>query len=172
MEDLAQQEGIQSLVCLPMGKGNEREGIISAYFPSAEGAPDEQVQHRLSREMNDGLAETLSALGWQIDRMKILLSGGRLEKLGNEARMSRRMVRETCMDVREVIDGLRPDVGHEGGLASALEEYVADFEIRTGIQTVLKLEPNPPPFSEEAELQLLRIVQEALINVRKHASAG
>jgi signal transduction histidine kinase len=130
-----------------------------------------EERYRLSREMHDGLAQTLSALGWQLDRLKKMVADGRLEVLEPEIALGQRMVREAYMDAREAIDGLRLVVDHSGGLASALAEYIADFERRTGIEATLELEQELPPISAEAELQLLRIVQEALINVRKHAMA-
>jgi len=128
-------------------------------------------RYRLSREMHDGLAQTLGALGWQLDRVQKLLAEGRLETVDEELQIGRRMVREAYTDIREAIDGLRLDVDHTGGLASALDEYIIDFEQRTGIKTLLDFGESLPPLSTEAELQLLRIVQEALINVRKHAGA-
>ncbi|MFZ5918757.1 MAG: GAF domain-containing sensor histidine kinase [Chloroflexota bacterium] len=131
-----------------------------------------EERYRLSREMHDGLAQTLSALGWQLDRAHRLLAENRLEALQEDLALGRRMVRDAYMDVREAIDGLRLTVEHRGGLPAALEEYVADFEIRTGIGTVLEIEGNESPLPAEMELQLLRIVQEALTNARKHAAAS
>jgi signal transduction histidine kinase len=130
-----------------------------------------EERYRLSREMHDGLAQTLSALGWQLDRLKTLAADGRLETLEQELALGRRMVREAYTDVREAIDGLRLEIDHVGGLPSALEEYVAEFGRRTGIEVALELAQDLPQLSAETELQLLRIVQEALINVRKHAAA-
>jgi signal transduction histidine kinase len=77
------------------------------------------------------------------------------------------------MDVREAIDGLRLAADHAGGLTSVLAEYVEDFEDRSGIETDFQVDSAAaaPPLAPEAELQLLRIVQEGLTNVRKHASA-
>ena len=131
-----------------------------------------EERYRLSREMHDGLAQTLGVLGWQLDHLQKLMAEGRLEAAEETLSVGRRMVREAYVDVREAIDGLRLVVDHSGGLASALEEYVADFEQRTGIEISLELGSDLPSLPVEAELQLLRIAQEALANVRKHAAAG
>jgi two-component system nitrate/nitrite sensor histidine kinase NarX len=54
-----------------------------------------------------------------------------------------------------------------------LAEYVEDFEDRTGIETDFQVGETVDrlALAPEAELQLLRIVQESLTNVRKHAGA-
>jgi len=130
-----------------------------------------EERYRLSREMHDGLAQTLSALGWQLDHLKMLLERGEREQMAQELTDTRQMVREAYMDVREAIDGLRLAVDHPGGLAAALAEYVADFEKRTGIIASFEADAEQYPLSPQAGLHLLRIVQEGLTNVRKHAAA-
>ncbi len=130
-----------------------------------------EERYRLSREIHDGLAQTLGALGWQIDRIKQMLDEGRLEEATAELEQGRRMVREAYADVREAIDDLRLDIEQAGGLATALAEYAADFERRSGVAVTLNLTPDLPCLTASAELQLLRIAQEALTNVRKHAQA-
>ena len=84
---------------------------------------------------------------------------------------SRQMVREAYMNVREAIDGLRLQSEHEGGMMAALKEYITDFEDRTDIKTSLEISRGEVSFTAETELQLMRIIQEALVNTRKHASA-
>ncbi len=130
-----------------------------------------EERYRLSREMHDGLAQTLGSLGWQLDHLKMLLERRELEAMERELANTRQTVREAYMDVREAIDGLRLATDHPGGLTAALTEYVADFEHRTGIITHLEIDDGPYALSPEAELHLLRIVQEGLTNVRKHAAA-
>lgn len=130
-----------------------------------------EERYRLSREMHDGLAQTLGSLGWQLDHLQTLLAKKELDQLAGQLAIGRRMVREAYMDVREAIDGLRLQSEYTGGLAGALKQYLADFEERTGIKTTLEMSANPPHLAAEPELQLLRIVQEALTNVRKHARA-
>jgi signal transduction histidine kinase len=130
-----------------------------------------EERYRLSREMHDGLAQTLGSLGWQLDHLKTLLEKKELQAMGQELADTRRMVREAYMDVREAIDGLRLAVGHPGGLAAALAEYVADFQNRTGITTDFQVDDEAFSLPAQVELQLLRIVQEGLTNIRKHAAA-
>lgn len=130
-----------------------------------------EERYRLSREMHDGLAQTLSYLGWQMDHLGTLLRNGRLELLATELAEARRMVREAYLDVREAIDGLRLAVDHPGGLPVTLQQYLADFSVRTGIVTEFERHGDGPGLTSVAALQLLRIAQEALINVRKHAGA-
>jgi two-component system nitrate/nitrite sensor histidine kinase NarX len=74
------------------------------------------------------------------------------------------------MDVREAIDGLRLQ-SNRGDLITALDECAVDFEARTGLKIKLEVDRLPVSLPVETELQLLRIVQEALTNVRKHAQA-
>jgi two-component system nitrate/nitrite sensor histidine kinase NarX len=58
-------------------------------------------------------------------------------------------------------------------LIPALEEYVSEFGVQTGIDAHLVCDLQVPPhLSPVAEAQLVRIVQEALANVRKHAQAS
>jgi signal transduction histidine kinase len=129
-----------------------------------------EERYRLSREIHDGLAQSLGALGWQLEHVQRLLAKGNLAALERELANTRQMVGEAYLEVREAIDGLRLAIDRAGGLAAALAEHVAGFQQRTGITVQLECvgEPVLPP---QAELQLLRIVQEGLANVRKHAQA-
>lgn len=139
-----------------------------------------QVQHtaileeryRLSREFHDGLAQTLSSLGWQLDHLTILLDQNQRSQLETELGSCRRLVREAYLDVREAIDGLRLRSYHPGNFVSLLQEYLVDFERRSSIKTGLEIDHKPISISLETELHLLRIAQEALSNVRKYANAG
>ncbi|MBI2201528.1 MAG: sensor histidine kinase, partial [Armatimonadetes bacterium] len=78
--------------------------------------------------------------------------------------------RETYADVREAILALRSDT-RERPLMDGLRDYVHRFGDLSGISAEFVVRGGPVPFSPEAELQLLRIVQESLANVRKHAQA-
>ena len=132
-----------------------------------------EERYRLSREIHDGLAQTLSFLGWHFDHLKTLLDKQKYAQLTGQLDHGQQMVREAYMDVREAIDGLRLEGPRTGGrLVADLEQCAADFQDRTGLDITVEAIPVPEGLSPETELQLLRIAQEALANVRKHANAS
>src|SRR6185436_12372882 len=78
--------------------------------------------------------------------------------------------REIYADVRESIIGLRSAATPGTTIAESLREYVGTWETQNGIACRLHLESDLR-LPAGTELQVLRIVQEALANVRKHAKA-
>jgi signal transduction histidine kinase len=130
-----------------------------------------EERYRLSREIHDGLAQTLSFLGWHLDHLQTLLEKKELDQLNQQLTHGRQLVSEAYMDVREAIDGLRVQGSQNGDLVTALQEYATDFQERTGLTVTLETGDFSDTLPPETGLQLLRIVQEALTNVRKHANA-
>ncbi len=128
-------------------------------------------RYRLAREFHDGLAQTLGYLGFQLERVDRLLQKGQYEKVERELPEMRQVVRSAYMDVREAIEGLRLRWDDPTRLAENLENYVEDFAFQTGIDVTFTAHPEELMAPAEVSLQLLRIAQEALTNVRKHARA-
>jgi signal transduction histidine kinase len=81
--------------------------------------------------------------------------------------------RGVFVDVREAILGLKMAGQTGAGLTVALKEYTAQFGQLSNLPVELVLAPgiDDLALSAETELQLLRIVQESLTNIRRHASA-
>jgi signal transduction histidine kinase len=121
--------------------------------------------------MHDGLAQTLGYLGMQIERLESRLPAGEAEALRSELATLRRDVAEAYLDVREAIEGLRLPIDQPGGVARALRELLEDFARRTDLATDWLCTDIPENVAPEAALNLLRIAQEALANVRRHAHA-
>jgi signal transduction histidine kinase len=132
---------------------------------------DERV--RLARELHDGLAQVLGYVNAKTLTLATLLGSGKVAAAREEVEAMREVTLREYEDVREAILGLQ--VRGTGGvrLGSALERYLADFSRMTGLTAHLDADAGAesvalPP---AAEIQLVRIVQEALSNVRKHADA-
>jgi two-component system nitrate/nitrite sensor histidine kinase NarX len=126
---------------------------------------------RLAREIHDGLAQTLGFLKLQTSQMQNFLLGGDLERLAESIRISHKILEEAYLDARQAIDGLRIAPSMEG-LSPWLEQTVIEFQENSGIQINLFDVHDANHLASEVQAQLIRIVQEALSNVRKHAHAS
>jgi len=133
-----------------------------------------QERDRLAREMHDGFAQSLGYLHLQLAAVSTLIRDGRMEEARDAVLQTEHVVSETYDDVREVISNLRSTLLKEGGLVPTLAEYVPEFGLRYDLDTRFVASPDLDGLRlpEASELQLLRIVQEALSNVRKHARAS
>jgi signal transduction histidine kinase len=124
---------------------------------------------RLAREIHDGLAQTLAFLKIEIGRAESLLEQDKPEQAARILKDSSRTIGDAYLDARQAIENLRrvPD----GRLETWLRQVAEDFEVLTGLPVDLDLRLSLD-FPLEAQVQMIRIVQEALTNVRKHAQAG
>lgn len=127
---------------------------------------------RIAREMHDGLAQVLGYLNLQVQTIEAYYRTGKKELLEEELSHMRQAIRTAHGDVRENILSLRTTLADEKSLLSAVEEYLEEFGIQTGVRTDLNIATEGDlDISSIAEVQLVCILQEALANVRKHAEA-
>lgn len=127
---------------------------------------------RLSQEMHDSLAQTLAYLNLKIATIMLHLSCDQMEFIQAELQEIRETVADTYTDVREAIFNLRKTVSAPSDIVAALREYLDAYHVHYGIHADLLLEDvESLQFRPDVTIQLLRIVQEALTNVRKHAEA-
>lgn len=133
-----------------------------------------EERERIAREMHDGLAQVLGYVNTKTLAVRRLLETGRLADARDQLSQLEAAARDVYADVREGILALRSTVGPERGLLSVLREYLGDFEQQSGVAVELRVpeEMSSLHLSTAAEIQLLRIIQEALSNVRKHAGAS
>jgi len=125
---------------------------------------------RIAHEMHDGLAQVLAYVNTKAQAVREFLRTGRAVEAARQLDQLAAAAREVYGDVRESIVGLRGAAGPEWRLAEALDDYVASWQAESGVACRLQVDRNLR-LPQGAELQLLRIVQEALANVRKHAQA-
>jgi signal transduction histidine kinase len=131
-----------------------------------------EERYRLSREMHDGVAQTLGYLGMQAERIEGMVDRGEAERLPAELKELRQVIAEAYLDLRETIDGLRLTVDQPGGFSGALQAHLEDFTRRSGLAVDCSGVEAPADLSPTVALHLLRITQEALANVRRHANAS
>ena len=128
---------------------------------------------RLAREIHDGLAQTLAFLKLQSAQMLSYLAQGDLTRLSQVLKDNYQTLAEAYLDTRQSIDNLR--LTPRNGLEASLEQIAADFKSDLNLTVERSIMPLSEPWvalvTPEVQAQLVRIVQEALNNVRKHAHA-
>lgn len=133
-----------------------------------------QERHRIGREMHDGLAQTLGLLNLQIEMVKIAAKTGNWSAAEDELATLDTYLKNAYADVRQALSGLRQAAQQGDTFLSSLREYVAAFGRMSNLEAVLSTDNGDEPGCLPAltEVHLQRVIQEALTNVRRHASAS
>ncbi|MGB3700974.1 MAG: sensor histidine kinase [Anaerolineales bacterium] len=126
-------------------------------------------RQRMARELHDTLSQGLTGLVLQLEAIKAHLEAGRGERAVAIIEQSLARARSTLADSRSVIDDLR---AVPAGMPEAMRAKTERFTQATGIPCELSLalgDTTPPPNTSD---HLLRVLNEALTNVTRHAQAG
>jgi two-component system, NarL family, sensor histidine kinase DegS len=131
----------------------------------------EAERSRLAQDIHDGPAQALTNAIFQAEY---------IERIGatdpaiaaTELRTLRDLLRRELANVRDSISQLRPPLLDELGLEDALAEAVDRFRTLTGLSVTTDLTAPPGILEARQRTVALRVAQEALQNVRKHASAA
>lgn len=125
----------------------------------------------LAHELHDSLAQTLASLRFQVRLLEdVLKQGGGSDAASKDAQRIRSGLDEAHTELRELLNSFRAPVDQRG-LVSALEKLVERFGNETGIHVLFQNECREPDLSSAEEMQMLRVTQECLANIRKHAQA-
>lgn len=125
---------------------------------------------RLAREIHDGLAQTLGFLKLQVAQLQNYLQRAEYERLEKGLDTSYATLSNAYLEVRDAIDGLRASPADDQA-ELWIKDLLDDFEAASGIQTENLGCDNLRLLPAEIHIQVIRIVQEAMSNVRKHAHA-
>jgi signal transduction histidine kinase len=133
-----------------------------------------EERERIARELHDGIAQLLGFVNNKAMAVRLLLTKDRADEADIQLQQLEEASRELFVDVREAIIGLRTTDKAGVGLSGVVEDYTQQFSRLSGIPVELSIGPEvkEADLNAEGELQLLRIIQEALTNVRKHADAS
>jgi signal transduction histidine kinase len=132
-------------------------------------------RRRLARDLHDSVAQQLFSMRMQASALRAQLDrpGGDLAEVRCSAEELVELSQGALADIRRLIFELRPLDLAEQGLADAVRAHAASVQARTGLAVTVRapgwLEPSHGIDQQE---DLLRIVQEALHNVVKHAGAS
>jgi len=128
-----------------------------------------EERDRLAREMHDSLGQVLGFVNLKTKVAEDLIARGRAPDAGEELAQMRSAVQDAYEEVRQAILSLRT-TPHGQGLVSSLREYAGRLREQTGLDVRVE-SSDGLDLAPAVEAQVIRIVQEALTNVRKHAGA-
>ncbi len=131
----------------------------------------ESERSRLAQEIHDGPAQVLSNAIFQVEYIeRVIDHDDRLAR--TELRFLRELLRRELGSVRTFISQLRPPVLDELGLDGAVADAVGRTTALTGLAITTELTAPSDRLTEAQQTVVLRVVQEALQNVRKHGGAS
>jgi signal transduction histidine kinase len=145
---------------------HERQRDLEAYARRTLAAREEE-QRRIGREVHDGPLQNLVLLWRKLDTID--QSGG---DGGAMVREARDLAEATADELRRISRALRPSVLDDLGVAAALKSEGTALAQRCGISVHFEQSGEEARLPAEIELTLLRVAQEALHNVERHAAAG
>ncbi len=130
-------------------------------------------RERLARELHDGIGQVLGYVKMQAQAARDRLAQDQKAAADSDLAQLVAVAQDAHADVREYILSARSRPVTEPGLLPALRQYLRRFGETYKIRTELILPPELTggAFEPTVEAQLLRIIQEALTNARKHAHA-
>ena len=129
----------------------------------------EQERERISRELHDETGQALTAL---LVQLKVLERLRDLDAIAAHAAELREIVLRTLEEVRRLARDLRPATLDDLGLIPTIEWHTRTFSQKTGLDIDFQTDtPEDFRLPEYTELVLYRVMQEALTNAARHASA-
>jgi signal transduction histidine kinase len=127
----------------------------------------EEERKRLRRDLHDGLGPALAALTLHVDALR-----NRLDAPAVDADLLRLRsgIQGTVLDVRRMVEGLRPPALDELGLPGAVEQLADRLTAGTDLLVDVAI-VGPLALPAAVEVAAYRVAQEALTNVVRHAGA-
>lgn len=130
-------------------------------------------RERIGRELHDSLGQVLGYLNMQAQAAQALFADDKAEAGARTLARLADVAQDAHSDVRKFILGMKGAPDGTQNFWDALREYIAKFEAHTHVRALLSApDERQSLLPPEDELHLLRIIQEALTNARKHAGAN
>lgn len=129
-----------------------------------------EERNLIGNELHDSLAQSLIGMKLQLVMLSESIAKGNLGAAQYEAKSLQRALAQANDDLRELLTNFRLRIG-DSGLVPSVENLVERFRRETGISTYFQNECGALALTAAQEIQVYFIVQEALMNIRRHSKA-
>jgi signal transduction histidine kinase len=126
-------------------------------------------RERIAKELHDGVIQALFAVGMGLQGTALMSSD---EELGQRLEGAVSEIDRVIRDLRNYIFGLRPGILADRQLDEALRHLGEEFQQKTGVITVVDVDPTVASELTPAAADILQLTREALSNVGRHAQAA
>jgi two-component system nitrate/nitrite sensor histidine kinase NarX len=141
-------------------------------YESSQSAAALTERERIASEMHDGLAQTLSYLNLKTDQALGFIELEHADEAKAQLEMMQPAIQDAYNTLRQALVGLREDSIAQDRFGEELKISLQDFQEKSNVAASLEVDDSClSEISKEEQIQLLRITQESLTNVRKHAEA-
>lgn len=130
-----------------------------------------EERNRMAREIHDTLAQGFTGIILQLEAAEQALDGDTSETL-KHLNKARNLARGSLNEARRSVWNLRPEPLERLSLVEALRQEVARFAQSSDIKARFEVSESTRDLSLDVETALLRICQESLANIKKHAGAN
>jgi len=201
VETLAATESFQAVASVSFLFGKEWSGRVFLFDPRLIGDPEEDLRFlqefaqqvgpaiynvylmrrlreragameraRLARELHDGAVQSLIAVEMQLDVLR-RQSGTQAPAVNSELERIQKLLREEVLKLRELMQALKSFDVDADRLLGFISDLVERFRRETGVSAEFLSEVQRVELPQRVCRELARIVQESLVNVRKHSGA-
>jgi len=146
--------------------------VVKSTYEETRSAAVRDERKRLSRDIHDGMAQTVGVISWRLDLLQKKVAASHSPKLLNEVEEIGGLVTQLQTETRDVINELRLHTPSDGGFVSGLSQCAAEFTQKYGTKCELSVAGDEIEIPASTVLELLCIAREALSNARKHAFAS
>jgi two-component system NarL family sensor kinase len=143
----------------------------ASLYARSQGLAIAEERGRLAQEIHDGLAQGLTAISLQLDLADAYLPA-KADKAAEKVRRALELSRTNLEEARRSVLDLRAARLQEVALPDALRRLAQRFVDESGIEIEFSSDSLRGRLSARVEMGLLRIAEEALDNIRRHAAAG
>lgn len=137
-------------------------------FDDVRALATSEERNRIAREMHDGVAQEIVGLGYIVDEIESASDDSQTREL---ASLLRAEITRLVSEIRFSIFDLRHQVT-DGRIAASLADYGREVGHAAGIRVHLSMSESGPALPPRTATEVLRVAQEAIGNVRKHAQAA